>query len=153
MCSICYFVLELGLLHSLLHGIMEILCICVYSSFLHSFTSKRKIFLSAWPHRYRWEPGSLMRKSSTQTLHLEGSLKVWGMRFPKSWMGTPVWSHQTTTEKESTPSARADFDSSTNIKGPLKAHNWKSWKASCPRTTKKNIILIWTSLKSKIPSV
>lgn len=35
-------------------------------------------FLSAWPHRYRWEPRSLMRKSSaTQPLHnLEASLKA-----------------------------------------------------------------------------
>lgn len=127
---------------------MGILLISACSTFLHSSTSERKIISPIDP------PRSFVRKSlAPKLLHnLEDSVQAWGMRLSESLRGTSVRSRQTTRGQAEHTFHRAGFHSSAIIKGCLKAHQWKSWKASCPRTTKK-IILIWGSLKSKIPSV
>lgn len=123
MCIIYCFVLELGVLHSVLHRAMEILCIWACSSFLPSSTSKRKIFFSAWPYRSRCEPGSLMRKSSLPDPAPRGFPEsLWAEISQMPDGNTCVKPPDYQRQGEHTL-CRADFHPSTNIKGPLKAHH------------------------------
>lgn len=80
-------------------------------------------------------PGSVQPRDCLQTCLSDAS-------------ATSVWNYQTTGSQAEHTLQRAGFKLLANIKGSLKAHHWKSWKASCPRITTK-IILIWGSLKSK----
>lgn len=125
------------------HGYFAYFSLLNFSPFFHK---REKDSLTYWHPKITRE-----KIPCSPPLHnLEDSVQAWGMRLFESLMGTLVRSHQTTRGQAEHTSHRADFSSSSIIKDSLKAHQWKSWKASCQRTTK--IILIWGSLKSKIPS-
>lgn len=97
----------------------------------------------------------IQEQLGTKVTHEEMSSFPWSVQ-PRDFSAnsragnpaTSVWNYQITGSQAKHTLQRASFKLSANIKGSLKAHHWKSWKASCPRITTK-IILIWTSLKSK----